>query len=98
MKTTIRWAGTALVALAPQLTIAAGAQPDARAATAPAALQSDVTESDMSHTGSTPQGTVTVPWNLLGGLVGNRTVNGVRVELYVLQAQDTGKLKRGDPN
>jgi hypothetical protein len=99
MKTTIRWTGAALVALATQLTIGAGAaQPDAKAAAVPAVPQSDMTETDMSHTGSTPQGTVTVPWSLLGGVVGNRTVNGVRVELYVLQAQDPGTLKPGDPN
>jgi hypothetical protein len=58
----------------------------------------DLSETDMSHTGSTSQGTVTVPWDLLGGTVGDRAVNGVRVELYVLQAVDMGKLKPGDPN
>jgi protein SCO1/2 len=98
MKTTIRWAGVALVAFAAQLAMVAGAaRPDARAEAGPTAPESDATESDMSHTGTTPQGTVTVPWNLLGGAVGNRTVNGVRVELYVLQAQDPG-IKSGDPN
>jgi len=66
---------------------------DAKAAAAP-----DLSETDMSHTGKAAGDTVTVPWNLLGGALGNQTVGGVRVELYVLQAQDAGKLKPGDPN
>lgn len=52
----------------------------------------------MSHTSSTPRGTVTVPWTMLGGVVGNKTVDGLRVGLYVLQAQEREKLKPGDPN
>jgi hypothetical protein len=58
----------------------------------------DLSETDMSHVGSSPGGSVTVPWKLLGGAVGNQAVNGVRVELFVLQAQEADKLKPGDPN
>jgi hypothetical protein len=99
MKTTIRWAQAALIALAAQVAAGAdAAKPEVKAAAAAATPHGGMAETDMSHTGSTPQGTVTVPWALLGGAVGNRTVNGVRVELYVLQAQDPGTLKPGDPN
>ncbi len=98
MNETMRWAGAALLALLAQLGTGANAvEPDAKAA-AQAAPEVDMTETDMSHTGSTPKGTVTVPWNLLGGAVGDRAVSGVRVELYVLQAQEPDKLKPGDPN
>jgi hypothetical protein len=98
MNATIRWAGAALFALAAPVALAANAvEPDPKAAAGKPDV--DLSETDMSHTGKTPGGgTVTVPWSLLGGAVGNRTVNGVRVELFVLQAQDLDKLKPGDPN
>ncbi|HEX4597067.1 MAG TPA: hypothetical protein VH278_04720 [Burkholderiaceae bacterium] len=87
----------AAAALSLGLAIAAGAaQPDPGATAARASPGPDLTESDMGHTGS--DGTVTVPWDMLGGVVGNQTVNGLRVGLYVLQAQDPAKLKPGDPN
>jgi len=98
-KATIRWMAAALLALLTQLTSGANAPaPQAKDVAAKTAPGADMTETDMSHTGSTPQGKVTVPWNLLGGAVGDRTVNGVKVELYVLQAQDLEKLRPGDPN
>ena len=91
-----RWVGAALLVLAAELTIGANAaEPEAKAE---AQATPGLSETDMSHTGSTSEGKVTVPWNLLGGAVGDRTINSVRVELYVLQAQDPDKLKPGDPN
>jgi hypothetical protein len=95
MKMSIQWSAAPLVLLALLWTMAAGAaQPDTKSD----AARTDLTETDMSHTGSTPAGKVTVPWNLLGGAVGNRTVNGVRVELYVLEAQELDQVKAGDSN
>jgi hypothetical protein len=98
MNGTMRWVGVALLTLGAQVAAGAEAVESDAKATARAAPGVDMTETDMSHTGSTPKGTVTVPWNLLGGAVGDRTVSGVRVELYVLQAQEPDKLKPGDPN
>jgi hypothetical protein len=97
MKMTLRWMAAALVMLAALATGAGAAQQDAKPAAA--GVPADLTETDMSHTGKTPEGgTVTVPWKLLGGAVGNQTVNGVRVELFVLEAQDMDKIKPGAPN
>jgi hypothetical protein len=100
MNTTNRWAGAVLLMLTAQWCAGAGAAwADAKAGTGADAPATELKETDMSHTGKTPEGgTVTVPWKLLGGAVGNQTVNGVRVELFVLEAQDPDKLKPGDPN
>jgi hypothetical protein len=100
MNKTIRSLSTAVAAAAACLAIAAvaAAQPDRNAAAAAVSPEPDLTETDMSHTGSSPEGTVTVPWTMLGGAVGSKTLNGLRVGLYVLQAQEPEKLKPGDPN
>jgi hypothetical protein len=95
MKTTLGLAAVTLLAVSAQL---ASAAPAADQGAGPAKAVPPP-ESDMSYTGKTDSGeSVTVPMNLLGGLVGNHTVNGVRVELYVLLPQDPGRLKPGDPN
>jgi len=95
----IRSRRVALVAMAAWLAVGAGAvEPGPKSGAAPAAAGTDLSETDMSHVGTTPEGTVTVPWTMLGGLVGNKKANGVQVALYVLQAQDFAKLKPGEPN
>lgn len=55
--------------------------------------------SDMTIQGVTPaEGEATVPMSLLGGDVGKQSVNGVRVELYVLLAGNIDKLRPNDPD
>ena len=100
MNRAIRSLSTAAAALAAYLAIGAVAapQPDPKATALPASPGADLGETDMSHTGSAPGGTVTVPWTMLGGVVGNKTVDGLQVGVYVLQAQEPEKLKPGAPN
>jgi len=89
--------GVALLVLAATSLAAVVADPAALAAKT--GQDRAMSETDMSHSGDADGGgKVTVPWNLLGGAVGDRTVDGVKVELYVLQAVDPSQLKPGDPN
>jgi hypothetical protein len=95
----IRQLRVILPAVAATLAIgASAAAQDPKAPAVPATSGTDLSETDMSHTSTSSEGTVTVPWTMLGGVVGNRTINGMDVGLYVLLAQEPDKLKPGDPN
>jgi hypothetical protein len=95
LMSSFRRAGALLLLCAIQ---AASAAPGSESGTSSDRLPPNNT-SDMSIQGATPkEGEATVPMSLLGGNVGNKTANGIRVELYVLLAENMDKLRPSDPD
>jgi hypothetical protein len=91
----MRLAGAMLLACAIQAALAAQGN---ESGTSPDRIPPNK-QSDMTIQGVTPvEGEATVPMSLLGGDVGKKTVNGVRVELYVLLAGNMDRLRPTDPD